>query len=397
MKYIKKDVPLWTVTIWDKKYKNVNSDWQPQTIKYSYLLSDALDKCKRPDGDIRILYTGKEVGYTFEELVSDYVNEGEIIAIPWGGIPTVKYFKGKFITGDNRIATSSIPTELLNKYIYYFMLSRLQTIASFYRGTGLKHPSMKEILKLKISYPCVAEQNIIIQQFDAVETVIKCLEDQLTLCDELIESAFLEMFGDAENNPNNYPRLQLNDICTSIVRGPFGSSLKKAFFVEKSETTYKVYEQQHAIKKSADIGNYYITEEKYNELKRFECFAGDFIMSCSGTMGEIYQLPEECERGIINQALCKFSLNKEMVLPIYFLTYMKMTIDALETKGSGIKNIAAVSFVKALPINCPPLDEQLKFSAFVDTIDSLKSEIISRIELYKEIFSNKLKECFGEE
>ena len=119
MKYIKKDVPLWTVTIWDKKYKNVNSDWQPQTIKYSYLLSDALDKCKRPDGDIRILYTGKEVGYTFEELVSDYVNEGEIIAIPWGGIPTVKYFKGKFITGDNRIATSSIPTELLNKYIYY--------------------------------------------------------------------------------------------------------------------------------------------------------------------------------------------------------------------------------------------------------------------------------------
>ena len=55
-------------------------------------------------------------------------------------------------------------------------------------------------------------------------------------------------------------------------------------------------------------------------------------MSCSGTMGELYQLPEGCEKGLINQALCKFTLN-EKILPIVFLTYMKQTIGNLETKG----------------------------------------------------------------
>ena len=53
-------------------------------------------------------------------------------------------------------------------------------------------------------------------------------------------------------------------------------------------TTYKVYEQKHAIQKSATIGTYYVTAEKFNELRRFECHPGDILMSCSGTMGELF-------------------------------------------------------------------------------------------------------------
>ena len=36
----------------------------------------------------------------------------------------------------------------------------------------------------------------------------------------------------------------LSDDKYSMKRGPFGSSLKKSFFVEKGENTYKVYEQK---------------------------------------------------------------------------------------------------------------------------------------------------------
>ena len=38
MIYIAKDIPLWQVTIWDKKFNNVDKKWQPKTIKYKYLL-----------------------------------------------------------------------------------------------------------------------------------------------------------------------------------------------------------------------------------------------------------------------------------------------------------------------------------------------------------------------
>ena len=119
------------------------------------------------------------------------------------------------------------------------------------------------------------------------------------------------------------------------------------------------------------IGTYYITEEKYQELKRFECKPGDIIMSCSGTMGELYQLPECCEAGIINQALCKFTLN-EKILPIAFLVYMQQSIGNLETKGSGIQNIASVSYVKAMPVNLPPMEVQKQFSDFVKQVDKSK-------------------------
>ena len=112
---------------------------------------------------------------------------------------------------------------------------------------------------------------------------------------------------------------------------------------------------------------------KYQELKRFECLPGDILMSCSGTMGELYQLPDGCEKGVINQALCKFTLN-ERILPICFLVYMKQTIGNLETKGSGIQNIAAVSYVKQMPINLPPMDVQNEFEQFVHQVD--KSNVV---------------------
>ena len=199
---------------------------------------------------------------------------------------------------------------------------------------------------------------------------------------------FVELFGDPELNPMGWEKVTLNDVCSSIVRGPFGSALKKEFFVEPSETTYKVYEQKHAIQKSASIGTYYITQEKYRELKRFECLSGDILMSCSGTMGELYQLPEGCEKGIINQALCKFTLN-DKILPVCFLVYMQQTIGKLETKGSGIQNIAAVSYIKQMPINLPPMEVQKKFERFVKQIDKSKFRGFSMLTTMKSAYEQQ--------
>ena len=43
MNYIAENVPLWTVTTWDKRYNAVDRSWQPHIIKYTYLLSDELN------------------------------------------------------------------------------------------------------------------------------------------------------------------------------------------------------------------------------------------------------------------------------------------------------------------------------------------------------------------
>ena len=278
---------------------------------------------------------------------------------------------------------------VISKWLFYLLswpLFRKDAEKNMTGSAGQKRVPKSFLEEYSINVPELKVQKEMTDTLDQVCNLIFLHKQQLTKLDELVKARFVELFGDPETNPNGWKQVTVGDVCSSIVRGPFGSALKKEFFVEPSNSTYKVYEQKHAIQKSATIGTYYITEEKYQELKRFECLSGDILMSCSGTMGELYQLPQECERGIINQALCKFTLNDKM-LPICFLTYMRQTIGNLETKGSGIKNIAAVSYVKAMPINLPPMSVQIEFENFCKQADKSKLAIkqsLNKLKLLKE-------------
>ena len=261
-------------------------------------------------------------------------------------------------------------------------------------SAGQKRVPKTFLERYQLAIPTLDEQKDQVSQLDRIRRIIDSRQRQLRTLDTLIKARFVEMFGNPETNPKGWEQVTLGDVCSSIVRGPFGSALKKEFFVAPDATTYKVYEQKHAIQKSATIGTYYITAEKFNELRRFECVAGDILVSCSGTMGELYQLPEGCERGIINQALCKFTLN-EKILPVCFLVYMRQTIGNLETKGSSIQNIAAVSYVKAMPINLPPMEIQEQFAAFVSQVDKSKNVVLRALEQAQVLFDSLMQQYFG--
>ena len=64
-------------------------------------------------------------------------------------------------------------------------------------------------------------------------------------------------------------------------------------FVLKGDNTYKVYEQKNAIQKNEKLGTYYISKEKYQELIAFAIQPFDIIVSCAGTIGETFVLPQE--------------------------------------------------------------------------------------------------------
>lgn len=261
-------------------------------------------------------------------------------------------------------------------------------------GGSLTRAQPKAVAEYPVPVMKRQEQDKIVEVLNMIDGVIKSRQQELEKFDDLIKARFVEMFGDPGTNSKGWEQVTVGDVCSSIVRGPFGSALKKEFFVEPSNKTYKVYEQKHAIKKNATIGTYYVTEEKYQELKRFECVPGDIIMSCSGTMGELYQLPEGCERGIINQALCKFTLNDKM-LPVCFLTYMRQTIGNLETKGSGIKNIAAVSYVKEMPINLPPKQIQKEYEFFCKQVEKSKVAVQKALDETQLLFDSLMQKYFG--
>ncbi len=125
-------------------------------------------------------------------------------------------------------------------------------------------------------------------------------------------------------------------------KGPFGSALTKSMFIPKSVDSIKVYEQKNAIQKNACLGDHYISRRYFEEkMSGFEVLPGDVIVSCAGTIGETFIMPEEIEKGIINQALMKMQLMPSVYKPFFLLyfDYILKEKARLSSKGSAIKNI----------------------------------------------------------
>ena len=150
-------------------------------------------------------------------------------------------------------------------------------------------------------------------------------------------------------------------------------------FVPKGKDTYKVYEQKNAIQKDHKLGSYYISTEKYCSLSGFAVHPYDIIVSCAGTIGETYVLPQNIQEGIINQDLMLIRLyNRE--IERFYLLYFDFILKQeayKESKGTAIKNIPPFDVLKNFFIPIPPKEEQKrilsevdKWMSFVDDIDT---------------------------
>ena len=175
-------------------------------------------------------------------------------------------------------------------------------------------------------------------------------------------------------------------------KGPFGSSLTKSMFIPKSDNAYKVYEQKNAIQKDHTLGSYYISEEKYESLKGFAVQPNDVIVSCAGTIGETYVLPENIQEGIINQALMLIRLYYRDIERFYLLYFDFILKEEAykESKGTAIKNIPPFDVLKNFYIPIPPIEEQQRilkevdrWMLLVDSIDSNKEHLESIIKQAK--------------
>lgn len=190
----------------------------------------------------------------------------------------------------------------------------------------------------------------------------------------------------------------LLDELEGIRRGPFGSALKKEYFIPHSN--YVVYEQQNAIYDKYQT-RYYITKQKYEELSRFSINENDFIMSGAGTIGRISKVPKGIKKGVINQALIRIRVNKKIVDLNYFLQWMrsedmqnKLT---LANPASAMVNLVPMSEVKGWQIKVPSIEEQKKIGEFFQHFDEMIALQQRKLDKTKALKSAYLAEMFPEE
>ncbi|EAI9945084.1 hypothetical protein C5534_06665 [Campylobacter upsaliensis] len=216
-----------------------------------------------------------------------------------------------------------------------------------------------------------------------LKSQIQMLKKELTKCKEIVP---LNLSEAPFTIPNSWAWVKLGDIC-EMKKGPFGSAITKDMFIPNGNNAVKIYEQKNAIQKSETLGEYYISLEHFEKLKQFEVFENDIIVSCAGTIGEIFRIPKNAPKGIINQALMKIKLVNEEWIP-YFMIFFDFLIKQKSqenSKGSAIKNIPPLDILKNFSIPLPPLCEQQEIVKKLDLLVSLANDFAITKENLKRI------------
>ncbi len=342
---------------------------------------------ENPNGQYPIYGSGGIMGYA-----DDFIcRENTVVVGRKGNINKPIFVEKPFWNVDTAFGLEANKELLLPKYLYYFCLrfdfERLN------KAVTIPSLTKADLLKIEIDPPPLTKQAEIVNKLDRIDSIKSLREKELATLDDLIKARFVEMFGNADR----YSMEPLVENVHEMFIGPFGSALKNECFVEPEDGYCIVYEQKHAIQKTMDVPTRYVDEEKYQELKRFSVFPGDIIVSCRGTIGEIFIVPKGAPLGIMHPSIMKIRLDTEKYDQKFFVLALEkyMNEHNNEAKGSGVKMaVTATTLGKELFV-VPPMDVQRQFSAFVEQIDKSKSAIQASLNETQTLFDSLMQQYFG--
>lgn len=387
------------------RFKGFSDEWKSKKLGSlgEFFKGNGISKADlSEDGEECILYGELYTRYnevidkiysrTNIELNNKVLSKVNDVIIPSSGETAIDIATASCVKRDDVLLGGDLnvfrPKNINGVFISYQLNnSKRNEIAKVAQGASVVHVYNEQLKKIKLDIPSKEEQEKIANFLTKVDKLIEKQDEKVNNLEQykkgMMQKIFSQEIRFKKDDGGEYLEWEektLGELDVVLTRGPFGSSIKKEFMVPKSVNTYKVYEQKHAINKNSEIGEYYINREKYMELKRFEVKPGDFIMSCSGTIGELYKIPQNAEKGVINQALLKIEVGNE-ISESYFLYAFKNNLENLETKGSGIKNITSVKFLKEkFVIDMPCLEEQNKIANFLYKIEFIVEKEKEKLE-----------------
>ena len=195
-----------------------------------------------------------------------------------------------------------------------------------------------------------------------------------------------------------YKKVALSENVEEMFIGPFGSSLKNECFVDKERAYCMVYEQKHAIQKTMNVETRYVDEKKYKELKRFNVKGGDIIVSCRGTIGETFVVPEDAPLGIMHPSIMKIRLKDGVYDKYYFNSLLKMRLKKhkAEANGSGIKMAISATELGKEFFPVPSLEEQEQIKQVLLGLETLINTRKEELRLLDELIKARFIEMFGD-
>lgn len=303
-----------------------------------------------------------------------------------------------------------------NDYLYYILSSpnlyRQFTLLA--KGSTVKNLNIEAVKNAIITYPALPTQQAIVSKIEELFSELdngianlKTAQLQLkTYRQSVLKWAFEGKLTNKKVKEGELPKGWKMTLITELVEknkhslkaGPFGSSLKKESYVPKG---YKIYGQEQVISGDAFLGDYYVNEEKYEELKSCQIKPNDILISLVGTVGKVLLLPENCAPGIINPRLIKISLDRKVYSPKFFKYYFESSVVKIfysgVTKGTTM-DVLNLGIIKTIPFPLPPIEEQeriiLEIESCLSVADKMEESINQSLQQAEALRQSILKMAF---
>lgn len=323
--------------------------------------------------------TGKYISETKECLSDCAIDDSGIKVIPANTV--VMSFKlsiGKTaITAEDMYSNEAIMAfhdkhvvEILPEYIYYMFKYKNWDEGSnkAVMGKTLNKATLSEV---EIDICSLEEQREIVKVLDKMMTVLGSRETELSLLDDLIKARFVEMFEDKEKA---WPVVTIADICKDSRTGPFGSALHHDEFVNEGIFVLGI---DNAVENKFSYNRMrYITEDKYQQLKRYTVYPGDVIITIMGTVGRSAVIPKDMPKAINTKHLACLTPNAGVVDSYFLCNAFQIHPDIKQqlrgqTKGAIMDGLN-LTIIKGLKFRLPPLELQKQFLEFYNQVDKSK-------------------------
>ena len=322
------------------------------------------------------------------------VNGGDVL-ISWSASLGVYVWNGEKAVLNQHIFKVVFDKEKLSKDFFVHQVGMiLENAAADVHGATMKHLTKPVFDALPFYLPPYEKQCEIAAVLDKVSSLISLRKEQISKMDELIKARFVEMFGE----PNEiWPEVTISDVCTNMRTGPFGSALHHDEFVEEGVFVLGI---DNAVENKFSYNRMrYITDEKYQELKRYTVYPGDVIITIMGTVGRSAVIPLDMPKAINTKHLACLTPNYEKVNSQFLCSAFQMHPDIrkqLQRQAKGaIMDGLNLTIIKNLKFRLPELKKQAQFAAFVEEVDKQKQNVqqsLDKLELLKKAL---MQEYFG--
>ena len=310
----------------------------------------------------------------FIKNVDFYKQEKEYIAIVKDGAGIGRAMKLPAYSSVIGTMQYIIPRENINiSYLYYAICA--MHLEKYFSGATIPHIYFKDYQKEKIYLPSLPEQEKIASIFEKLEWLIANKKKQLEHLDLLVQSRFIEMFGDPVLDDFNWNRKLLCEVTSKIGSGATPRGGKESYQDEGITLirSMNVHDGRFEYKDLA-----HITDKQATQLDNVTVEEDDVFINITGaSVARSCIVPANVLPARVNQHVSIIRCIKNQLNPVFannmFLNnrFKRKLLDMGESGGATRQAITKQQLEKLIVIS-PPIELQDKFAFFSLQADKSK-------------------------